>query len=150
MIMILQADPYSRIFLTAFTSSPFSFSLPSLNQKTHFLNIPRGRSWRERITQFRHVTIPRLEKPTNFKTNGTVISTPDMTNSRPFLFPVSSRSFVLSRPFTFLPARSPAAFSRHHRALKKGSLQNKAPFLLLLLRHFIFHILCDYVAHAPS
>lgn len=84
MIMILRAYaeapfPISRIFLDALLLSVYPLCR-KLISSTY-----QGGSWRERITQFRHVTIPRLEKPTNFKTNGTVISTPDMTNSRPFL-----------------------------------------------------------------
>lgn len=133
------------MILLAHDRPPFKFRESSLRpasscppplQKTHFLNVPMrggggGRSWRERITQFRHVTIPRLEKPTNFKTNGTVISTPDMTNSRPFL------SCILPLLCIVASLRSiPAASPRRHRdfllhvVVKKRTLRAGLPFIL--------------------
>jgi len=126
MIMILRAHaeapfPISRIFLDALLLSVYPLYrklISSTNQ---------GGSWRERITQFRHVTIPRLEKPTNFKTNGTVISTPDMTNSRPFLSCILPLLCTASHPF---------ASPRHHRdfplrvKVEKGMLQTRLPFIL--------------------
>lgn len=137
--MILRAHaeapfPISRIFLNALLLSvhPLCRKLISSTYQ--------GGSWRERITQFRHVTIPRLEKPTNFKTNGTVISTPDMTNSRPFL------SCILPFLCTVASLRIPAAssptgrlpFTRQDR---ERDVTNKASL------HFI-PTSCDYVARA--
>lgn len=135
--MILRAHaeasfPISRIFLNALLLSVYPLRR-KLISSTY-----QGGSWRERITQFRHVTIPRLGKPTNFKTNGTVISTPDMTNSRPFL------SCILPLLCTVASLRIPTAsapsprlpFTRHDR---ERDVTNKASL------HFI-PASCDYVA----
>lgn len=127
--MILRAHaeasfPISRISLNALLLSVYPLRR-KLISSTY-----QGGSWRERITQFRHVTIPRLGKPTNFKTNGTVISTPDMTNSRPFL------SCILPLLCTVASLRIPAVSPRHHRdfplhvTIEKGMLQTRLPFIL--------------------
>lgn len=114
MIMILWAHAGSKVSPRFRESALRPSVFPSA--ETHFLNVSvgvgggrgGGWSWRERITQFRHVTIPRLEKPTNFKTNGTVISTPDMTNSRPFL-PCIPPAPLYRRIPSHRPARHPRA-----------------------------------------
>ena len=87
MIMILLAHASSLRFRESSLTPYIFLTTPSAENSFPGGTLVRGGEgcWRERITQFRHVTIPCLEKPTNFKTNGTVISTPDMTNSRPFL-----------------------------------------------------------------
>lgn len=134
MIMILRAHaeapfPISRIFLDALLLSVYPL-YRKLISSTY-----QGGSWRERITQFRHVTIPRLEKPTNFKTNGTVISTPDMTNSRPFL------SCILPLLCIVASLRIPAPSSRlsFTRQNRERDVTNKASL------HFI-PTSCDYDA----
>lgn len=59
------------------------------------------------------------EKTTNFKTNGTVISTPDMTNLQPFL---SRILFTLVSHLTLSRASSILPLLRRKQA--KGTVQN--------------------------
>lgn len=127
MILLAHAVCLPSRFRESSLTPYFFLTTPSAENSFPEGTLKRGEGvWRERITQFRHVTIPRLEKPTNFKTNGTVISTPDMTNSRPFL------SCIL--PFLCIVAsfRSPAAFPHHcdfplHVMVKKGTLWTGFP-----------------------